>query len=500
MVSGIVTKKEATIKAGVDKRLRVTAWGGLSLADQLARRTGLWSLASNTLPERVKSQGYSTQAVTASLVYGLLQGGRGFCAAERLRDDVVARRMLGLRDGVPEEATVYRAMCDLAGLPYRAEAKTYKPLTTTPDLVADARGKRRGERVVGDKPETANEDHVDALQRLLRKSAARLLPGLPREATHLGSWLVAFGDGTQLEVTGRCFDAAEVDYNRNRSLQWLTLWIGPLVVAGAVRGGARDEAGSLATWFARAQEDVVAVTRTPPRGVLALLDSAMGEKAVLEALETQQWRYVVGLPANAVLLRQASEQPSTQWTDTGADRKRKWSQSAVCAMNYQAASWDRPRTVIVRRYKREDELFELYCFVVTDLEPADVGEFTEKWGCCYAAAIWRLYDHKQARENHFKTALSDMGLHHPPSGRLGCNEVFYAIACLAVNLAMALSYAVVEPRHRGMRLWRMRTWYFAIAARVQRHARQVHVMATGALSAAMQAAWLGAFTRIANLW
>lgn len=499
MVIGIVTKKEATIKAQVDKRLQVTSWGGLALADQLARRTRLWPKVAETLPERVKGQGYSTQAVVSSLVYGLLQGGRGFRAAELLRNDRVARRMLGLNAGIPEEATVYRAMCDLADLPYRAEAETYKPVTTEPELIVGATSHRRGERLVGE-PEAASEENMAAHERLLRQQATQLLPGISREATHIGPWLVAFGDGTQLEVTGRCFDAAEVDYNRNRSLQWLALWIGPLVVASVLRGGARDEAGALAKLFAPVQQEVVATTRTAPRGVLALLDRAMGEQSILAALEHVQWRYVVGLRSNELLTRQASEQPASQWRDTGAKPKRGWKSSAVCAMNYMAERWDRSRTVIVRRFQAEEELFERFCFVVTDLEPEDVRELCEQWNCTYEEAIWRLYDHKQARENQFKTALSDLGLHHPPSGRLGCNEVFYAIACLALNLSMALSYAVVAEEHRGMRLWRMRMWYFAVAARVQRHARQVQVWAAGAMSRAMQDAWLGAFDRIAALW
>lgn len=498
-LKGIIRKKNTTVKAEVDPSLQVSAWGGLAIVDHLCQRIGLWKQATALLPERVKKRGYSTTAVVSSVVHGLLQGGRGFHAAQALRHDVAAQRMLGLMDGMPEEATVNRAMCNLAALNYRKEQDTYERRPETASMLSDDKAiKRRGQRIVGD-PEPADRQHLGKVEKLLRWQAAKLLPGLPRQATHIGPFLALFGDATQLEVTGRCFDAAEWDNNNNRSLQYLTLWAGPLVVAGAVRGGARDEA-DLRTMLDPVDREVVQKIGSRSRDALLLADCAQSEENTLKEVERLKWRYVIGLPTNSAVVRQAQEQPASQWIDTGAQPRYGWSASAVCAMNYMAESWSRARTVIVRRFMRENEFVEQYRFVVTDLEPADVKSLCNKWKCSYQEAVWRLYDHKQARENQFKTPLSDLGLHHPPSGRLGLNQVFYLIAAIATNLAMALSWRAVAEEHRGMRLWRIRTWYFAVAAAVRRHAGSVCVRATGALSEQMQAAWLGAFTRISEVW
>ena len=91
----------------------------------------------------------------------------------------------------------------------------------------------------------------------------------------------------------------------------------------------------------------------------------------------------------------------------------------------------------------------------------------------FARAVWRLYDHKQAMENQFKDALIDMGLHHPPCRELARNEVFYAVAALALNLAVGVRRIGLKRKESAMRLWRLRREFFAIPARVTHHARQM---------------------------
>jgi len=486
---GLVGKKDATIKAGIDEDLQVTAWGGLALVEHLARQIGLWKKAEQLLPQRVQTYGYTSVNVAASVVYGLLQGGQGFQAAQALSEDTAAQRLLGLHHGVPEEATVYRAMCDLAGLAYRDGEATY---------VAEE-GRARKRRVVGE-VEEAQALLLALLADWLRWQAAKLLPGLPRAATHLGPYLTVFGDATQLEVDGRCFDAAEVDYNGNRSLQWGTLWVGPLLAAQVLRGGARHEAQGLLPLLEPAQQEVLRQNHIEPQHVLALLDSAYGEEPVLAELERLGWRYLVGLSTNPVLERTAREQPPEQWVNTGPRPANGWAESAACAMRYGAEGWDHSRTVIARRFRREGELFTEYRFVVTDLGPAEVWPALPESGLRYAEALWRMYGHKQAREVQYQTPLSDLGLHHPPSGRLGCNQVFYQLAGVALNLGVALALVGMEKKERGLRLWRLRTLYLAVAARVQRHAGQVFVQASGALEALRKKAWLNAFARVAHAW
>ena len=91
-----------------------------------------------------------------------------------------------------------------------------------------------------------------------------------------------------------------------------------------------------------------------------------------------------------------------------------------------------------------------------------------------------LYSTKQGQENHFKTPLRCLGLHHPPSGRLGVNQVYYALASMAANVAMVLRHEVAPGRERGMTLERMRRCFFQVAGYVVRSGRSLVVRLAGA--------------------
>ena len=93
----------------------------------------------------------------------------------------------------------------------------------------------------------------------------------------------------------------------------------------------------------------------------------------------------------------------------------------------------------------------------------------------FEQAIWRLYDSKQAQENLWKDQLIDLGLHHPPCARLSANNIFYAVAAMAANLATGVRRLALEAPQRAMRLWRFRREVIDLAATVMLHARQVIV-------------------------
>ena len=120
-------------------------------------------------------------------------------------------------------------------------------------------------------------------------------------------------------------------------------------------------------------------------------------------------------------------------------------------------------------------MFARYASVLTHLEPSDprIVRLMNAERIHFAQAVWRLYDHKQAMENQFKDALSDLGLHHPPCRELARNEVFYAVAAWALNLAVGVRRIGLGRAEGAMRLWRLRREFFAIPARVAHHARQM---------------------------
>jgi hypothetical protein len=51
----------------------------------------------------------------------------------------------------------------------------------------------------------------------------------PNRLLHAGKLEVSFDD-TQLEVYGKNFEGARINYNGDYALSWQTLWVGPLLV------------------------------------------------------------------------------------------------------------------------------------------------------------------------------------------------------------------------------------------------------------------------------
>jgi hypothetical protein len=243
--------------------------------------------------------------------------------------------------------------------------------------------------------------------------------------------------------------------------------------------------------------------------VLFLLDAAYGEDTVFRVIEDAKRWYVIG--ANKMrnaLTKTASAIGDEYWEQLGRDDVRRWNEVGLIALTHEAEGWGRKRTVIACRYRKDGELIFRYTFLWTNLEPDDVLHLTAGTGkrtvkgeeekISYCRVIWRLYSHKQARENQFKTGLTDMGLHHPPSGMLACNQMFYGIAGLAMNLNQGVSLILVSAEDRNIRLWRLRVMYYQVAARVRIHGGRVIVALSGTLGAWRQTRWKQAWKRLAT--
>ena len=116
MVNGLQTMRTRVVKVELAGQgdPRVTAKGGLVVVQGVARRLGLWTEARRILPGRKDAtQGFETTAIVASLVHGLLSGGRGFSATEPMRGDEPLLKMLGLKRA-PSAETVEEVVKYLA--------------------------------------------------------------------------------------------------------------------------------------------------------------------------------------------------------------------------------------------------------------------------------------------------------------------------------------------------------------------------------------------------
>ena len=434
---GLIEKVDGVVDIEFGDDAELTSWGGLGLAERLACRIRLWRECRRRLPSGPKIEGgYHTTTVVAAILYGLLSGAHGTFAAQSLREDEVLKKLLGLRDGVPEEATVGRAL---------------KQMHAT--------------------------DGAAALGEVLRIEARRLIEKTALgEMTHEG-FVPVFIDGTWLEV-GRETRFEGVKYFKDSAkLMGSSLWIGPYLAGWSFAAPGEDERRASMRLLAPAWREVIQGAGLADRA-LFVVDSLYGDEGCLSQLEACRGaHYVAGANKLAGVEAAAMEQPETQWVDTGMrpGRFKGWEASGLCVHRYQGMNWPTRRTVVTRRYRRGGEMFWRYRSVLTNLEPDDprIERLMSRERIGFAAAVWRLYDRKQSMENQFKDLLRDLGLHHPPSARLGANEVFYLIGALALNPAVGLRRIGLRRGESSMALWRLRREVLAMPARAVRHARRV---------------------------
>jgi len=478
------TKRAQSVNVEFDPQFSATPLGGGVLIEQTLRSLGVRKHLKRHLPARGAQARYTMAQFAYGAIAALVLGGDGMDLFAPLDGDDLSGRIFGM-EALPAPATAYRLMCELAGLEERAFGQTYAPAgagLAALDMFGQERRRAAHRRIVPDVPEAATAESLEPLRRAEAAVTRRCVRALPKQMVRLHGWNVMFGDGTDLEVEGTCFDAARMGRQGQRILRWLTLWLGPALVGQDLLAGNADEGRSIPAVIARAAE---LVRQCCGRGrLLALLDAAFCERLVVEALTASPLDADFIICANqyrAALERLAAEQPERVWHDSGADARRGWEASQVCVFTHWFEGWAAPVTIAARRWRQAGELPGTWLhnsFLATNIEPGAMPPALKKHG--YAGALWMLYGTKQGRENHFKTPLRCLGLHHPPSGRLGVNQVYYTLAAMAANVAMVMRYAVLAQPERGMRLSRLRAWYFGIAGYLVRTGRRLTVRLAGA--------------------
>ena len=497
--------RSRSLKVEFDPDFNATPNGGASLAEQTMRSLGLRRYIKKYLPARGQNAEYSMEDAAYAFMCGLMVGGKGVQAAECLREDDLLSEIFGLAKGAPSPSTAYRVLCELAGLPKREMADSYvrsgRSIETL-DMFGEPHKESRLRRTVPEEPEAATKDRGKALERFTSRFAVKCARAIDRKVMRLRDWYVVFGDATDLEVDGRCFDAARMGRDGKQIIRWQTMTLGPVLIAQQLHEGNVDEGLSMPRLFEPARE-VLRRTLGARARVLGLLDGAYFEKQVVDPLtDSLKWDFIVcANQQRDVLGRQAGEQPEYVWEDTGPDARRKWRTSEVCCFTHKPEEWKKPVTIVARRWIEEGEVDGAwhYSFLATRIEPGALPkELEERHGYC--SAIWMLYGTKQGRENHYKTPLRDFGLHHPPSCRLGVNQALYALATAASNMAMVIRYRVVAKPERGIAFWRLRERYFRIAGCIMKTSRCLTVRLAGAnVAAQRQVLWEQAFAAARGL-
>ena len=184
-----ITKKETRLKLEFVANTDHSIHAGLVAVEAMARQFGLWEKvrALKCLdPRKDKKRGYSPEVIIGQLIYALCSGGGCLSDSEALNDDPLARELFGV-------------------------------------------GKFADQSQVGEWLREQTEASVAALRKLLQEFVQWVWSEAePGRLLHAGQREVFFDD-TQLEVNGKQFEGAAINYNGDLALSWQTLWVGPLL-------------------------------------------------------------------------------------------------------------------------------------------------------------------------------------------------------------------------------------------------------------------------------
>lgn len=397
---------------------RQSVLGGLPAVEALAQEFGLWQklrAIEGLDPRRRKGRGFGPDAIIAQLIYCFAAGGASLADAERLEEDPLARQL--------------------------AKMESFADETTL------------GEWLRAQSPES-----VRALWALIREFVAWVLSRAEAGRWRYDGRAEVFFDDTQLEVSGRKFEGAKMNYEGNLALSWQTFWFGPLL-ADAQLGSPGDVSDALPGMLER--------NRSLWQGQSSdfLADSGSSAAKYLQAIDGGGFTHwsVSYNKWTAALERTAAAQPELAWS---TPQPAVWRDGSAiteqhCVIRHTPEGSPKTFHFAVVRFRRADEMFWNYRFVACD-EKRQNG-----------AAIFARHKLKGEKEQLLKEVLRGLDLHHPPCAELNANAMFYAIAALAYNLLVAVKLLCLPDECQSWQVKTMLRQVVRLPATLVRHARRL---------------------------
>ncbi len=184
-------------------------------------------------------------------------------------------------------------------------------------------------------------------------------------------------------------------------------------------------------------------------------DAAFAKPEVYRYLEAEGYSYAIRLPANAILYRDIE-----YLLTRSVGRPPKRPIVFYHSVSYQAASWEKPRRVVVKVEWRQGQLFPEVSFIVTNLRWREEN-------------VVRFYNQRGTAEQWIKEGKYALNW-----TRLSChgfqdNQVRLQLFALAYNLANFLRRLALPRAVKHWSLTTLREKLIKIGAKVVTHARYV---------------------------
>ena len=390
--------------------------GGLPAVEALAQQFGLWHKLRQLKmldPRRRKGRGFGPDAIVAQLIYCFAAGGASLADAERLEQDPLAQQLARM-ESFADESTL--------GEWLRAQ---------TPESVA-------------------------AFWGLVREFISWALSQAQASRWQYGGRAEVFFDDTQLEVSGKKFEGAKMNYEGQVALSWQTLWFGPML-ADAQLGSPGDVSEALPAMLKRNRP------LWAQQGSDFLADSGSSAAKYLQAISQAGFTHwsVSYNKWTSALERTAGEQPEVVWGKAQAARWRDGSAITEqhCRVRHTPEGSEQTFDFATVRFRAQQEMFWNYRFVACEGKRAD------------AAAVFARHKLKGEKEQLLKEVLRGLDLHHPPCAELNANAMFYAVAALAYNLLVAVKLLCLPEECQSWQVKTMLRQIVRLPATLVRHAR-----------------------------
>jgi hypothetical protein len=408
------TKRKSKVHLQITNSDQATAHGGQVLVDSICRRFDLWHhIHEEPLldPRKRKASGFSPVSHIAQLIFTLTSGGASLADAERLGEDSVLMRLLGLDKGADQ--------------------------TTLGEWL---------------RAQTAQS--VEALHRL----NARFVDW-SRQQVKSARWLhggeiEVFFDDTEIELQGHHFEGARINYEGNRALSWQTLWYGPWVLDG-ILDGAGDVSEHLPILLKEHQ----------PRwaGQKSYLYADSGSSAgkflnCIEAAGLTRWSISYNKWTDK-LDKLVGQLPESQWSAPTAGP---FGNEQYAWIRHQPGECANSQTFAVVRWKPEGELMWRYAYRVCRHGEKDTPQ-----------NVFERHRLKGSKEQGFSDLLSGLDLHHPPCKELLANQAYYALAILAHNILVTLKLLELPDEQQSWRVPTIIRHLLTVPVTVSTHARYV---------------------------
>lgn len=397
----------------------------------LTKECGLWKKVRGLGaldPRKDRSKGYEPMVYVAAFVFSFCSGGKSLSDCEQLNDDEALKAMLGIKR-FPDQSALGEWL-----------------------------------RAIG-------AEGVAALRELLREFAGWALGEAdPLRWQHAGQ-AECFFDDTQIEVEGKHFDGAKVNYNGDMALGWQTLFVGPFLVDGildAPLGNKEDGGGDVSGHLPALLEKNAFLWRD--RSSYLYTDSGSSAGKYLGVIDRHFGAWSVSYNKwTSPLETAAAALPESSWSAATMEKWRDGTehQTQYQWVRHQPEGCQKPQLFAAVRHRRSDgELFWRYAFVACKEQPGDMKP----------QSVFERHHLKGDKERAFSELLTDLDLHHPPCHDLGANNAYYLLGALAYNLLQALKLLHLPPEHQPKRIRTLLHHLLLIPVEIKRHARKMKVL------------------------